>query len=505
MKKVFIILFLFSITFLKTSAHPLDISSTSWYFKDNQLRVTTFFHTYEIEYLLNLNKIYFKSTNEYFNNKSIIKDYVEKNIKLESDWLICKLENFDLVEKQEYEILTYWLETNYLFICDKKINKWNLNITFFSNFPLQTNQLFLYDINSNYESKSFLNNILTNDFNKIYFDLNDKLDLCKTDNDGDWLSDELEKVYKTNWLKIDTDWDFYTDYEEINSSFSPLDKNLWPWQIPREEIPIDILENIKKSIISKDDCEKFLQTNSDIKKSNWLLNDWFWNEYFAKTLKNISDYLYNKNQSTIFYILFIVFILWFIHAAWPWHSKSLLVSYIVDKNKTLFDWLVFIFIFTVTHLIDIILIFLVTKIILWVYDISNYILVIQKISLIILLLFSLYLIIRSIKNYWKNQQKCYKNDKNSSIFLWFVSWLAPCTFWWSIFLLLFSIWNFYLIIPMLIALWLWIFTFLLLLLFIVYFLRVKFFEKINVFSKLSSLLSSIILFTSAIVLSINLF
>lgn len=493
------------LTFLKASAHPLDISSTSWSFKDNQLRLTTFFHTYEIEYFLNKNNKFFKWTYDYFQYSKEFWEYVKNNIYLNLEGNKCEFRDFEMTQKQEYEILTYWVETNYKIICEKPIISGDLKITFFSNFPLQTNQLSLYDLNDVNQRNSFANIILTNDFNTFKFDLNDKISLCKIDTDWDWINDDLEQMYKTDPYKIDTDGDFYTDFEEINSSYSPLDKNLWPGQNFREEIPKDILSKTKNNVITKQMCDEFLKTNKDIKTSNWLLSSWFWNEYFAKTLKQISNYLYKKSDESIFYILLVIVGLWFIHAAWPGHSKSLLVSYIVDKNKSFFDWLMFVTIFSITHLLDIILLFVVTKVIFWIYDISNYMLYIQRISLIILMFFSVYLIFKSIKNYWKNIQKCEKSDKKSSIFLWFVSWLAPCTFWWSIFLLLFWIWNMSLIIPMLLALWFWIFLFLFLVLVIVYFLRVKFLQKIDIFSKISSLISSIILLILSIFLMINLY
>jgi hypothetical protein len=52
MKKFFLAIIFFFFIFGKIFAHPLDISNSVFNFKENKLEVTTYFHTYEIEYLL---------------------------------------------------------------------------------------------------------------------------------------------------------------------------------------------------------------------------------------------------------------------------------------------------------------------------------------------------------------------------------------------------------------------------------------------------------------------
>ena len=486
MKKIFIILVLFLCILNITFAHPLDISNSTFNFSKNRISVTTYFHSYEIEYLLNYNKVVFKWVNDYFKNENLIKNYIKENIKINSKDNNCKINDINLIKDEEYKILSSWVEINYNFICDKEINNWEIFINFFTNFPLQTNQILIYDLN-NISPKMISSWVLTKDVKTFWFWLDQNQKVCIPDTDWDWISDVNEIRFKTDKNKIDTDWDFYTDYEEIYNSYSPLDKNYWIKQEPRYEIPSEIIKNTNENKITKQDCE-----NWTIQKINWnwLVLSSFWNEYFVNTLKYLSDYVNKNNNTSIFYILLLVVFLWFIHAMGPGHSKSLLISYMIDKKNWFFDWLLYIIIFTITHLIDIILLFLITKIFFSIYEFSIYMVYIQRVSIFILIIFSFYLLYNSI--FKINNLKIEKSIK-WTLFLWFVSGIAPCTFWWSIFLLLFSLWSLNLILPMIIALWLWIFLCLLLVMTLTYFFRKNLLEKYSWFIKYSSILSSTIL------------
>ncbi len=497
MKKILI--FFLLLLPLQTLAHPLDISSSFFSFNKNYLNITTYFHSYEIEYLLAQEKIFTKSVYEYYDHIDKIENYLKKHIKLKSNNKYCKIDNIEVLKLEEYQILSKWLEINYHFKCDEDIKSGQIEVYFFNNFPLQTNQVTVYNLNNSKTSQTPIWASVLNSNLKIYtFDLDKDFKKCVIDTDWDGISDEEELIYKTNPKNIDSDWDFYTDYEEIYGSFNPLDNNFWPNQTPRYEIPKDILENVTKSIKLDSDCENL----TNIKSNNWILSAWFWNTHFINTLENIWKYVkWNWDKNLGFILLAVVF-LWFIHAMWPGHSKSLLVSYIIDKNKSFLDWLVYITIFTITHLIDIVVLFLVTKIFFNFYDISNYMLYIQRVSIIILFFFSLYLIYKSLKPTLK---VCETQDLKATFMLWFISWLVPCTFGWSIFLLLFSLWSFSLIIPMISALWLWIFLCLFTIMISTFILRKKVFEKINLFSRYSSIFSSTILFLLSIYLLTNLF
>lgn len=479
MKKVICLLFLIFLS-KATFAHPLDISHTYMTLFWNRAIVTTLFHTYQIEYLLWQNKISTNNVSEYINHKDIIKKYVENNIYFK--W--CYLTNFDIKIQEEYQIIDRWLEVNYDFICKSHISKWDIEINFFNNFELQTNKLGIYDWN-NWQLNSILykNIILNNSYNITQFDLNQQ---AIKDNDTDWdgISDIEEKHYWTNINNIDTDWDNRSDYEEIASSYNPLNKSLWPSQKMREKLEIS-----------------YTNKNSNIQKEKNETQN-----LFSDILKKISNYVKNINNENIIYILFLTVLLGFIHAMWPWHSKSILIWYVVDKNKSFMDSIIYAIIFTITHLIDIIIIFIIAKVFFSYYDISNYIIYIQRVSIIILIFLSIYIIF--IAYMWiklKNNNISYYKNIKSKYLMWFLSWLAPCTFWWSIFLLLFSLWSIHLIPIFILALWVWIFICLIMIIIITYIVREKIFNKIKLFSRYSSLISWIIILNSSIYILYTLF
>lgn len=446
---------------------------------------------------------------EYYDHKDIIQEYVRQNIKIDIPENSCNMGKFEMLELEEYQILSTGIEINYSFECKKEISDWEIIVSFFEDFPLQTNQMTFYNLNTQ-ASTPFDSVVLTSKIQNYPFDLYDKKFQCVIDSDGDEISDEQEAIHKTDLFSLDTDGDFYTDYEEIFNSWNPLDNNYWPNQEPRIQIPNDIVKKAQENIQTKEYCDTKISLSTKVSKDTGLLTSGFWNEYFVATMKKISNYINQVSSENLWYILLVVIGLWYIHALGPGHSKSLLISYILDKNKSFFDGLLYAMIFTVTHLLDIIVLFLLTKVIFNFYDVSNYMLYIQRISLLILLFFSMYLMRKSYKmiknpSVWIDSACENKKDVKGTLLVWFIAGLAPCTFWWSIFLLLFSTGNLMLILPMILALWIGIFLCLLSILIFSFFLRRKIFEKIKLFSEYSWLFSSSILFLLSIYLFFQLY
>lgn len=486
MKKILISFIIFLWAFNTTFAHPLDISVSTANIKWNIVYINTYFHSFEIEYLLKNNWINPDWVIDYFENEDIIKKYIKENIALSNNEKKCELWDITINRDETYNILTNWLSSDYSFTCSENISKFNLFFNYFSEFKLQTNRITIYDL-TNWISnlRPIIYKVLTPKIKELNLDLKN-LNVVRIDSDNDWLSDEEEKVYLTNPKEIDTDGDNYTDKEEIDFWWDALNKELSPWQEYREKLDVELsnkkideLENINKTISQKN--------LSDYWSNNW---------YLKKVMKYINDY-FEKWIWNILIIFWIVYILWILHAAWPGHSKWLLIAYTLEKENWYKKWILFSIIFTITHIIDIIILFIITKVIITFVDLNDYLYYIQFLSAIVLFFLSIYLIKKAVKKE--------KNKYNKpSLAIAFLAWLAPCSFAWSIFLLLAALWKTNYLLPIILALWLWIFTTLVFIVILSVYLKNKAYEKIWNLWKYSSIFSSFIILIISIILLYNL-
>lgn len=495
MKKLLSIIIFSIILFNNTYAHPLDISISTWDIKWNKFSITTYFHTFEIEYLLKNNWINPKWVNNYFENQNIIKNYISENILLKNNWKYCEIKDIELLEDDTYLIVSNWLWVSYRFECDDEIKTFNLINKSFIEFSLQTNRITLYDLNNWIKNlKPIYYKVLTSKINEFELDINN-LSNDRIDSDNDWLSDEEEKIYYTDINNIDTDWDNYTDKEEIDYWWNPINPELWPWQKFREFLDIDLSN---KNI---DNLEKI---QKEISRHN-ISDYWYWWKYLEKSLKYINDF-YDKSEWSVIIMFFIVFLLWMIHAIWPGHSKSILIWYTLEKWNWYIKWSIFALIFTITHILDIIILLLITNLLFNFIDISKYLYYIQIIWTIVLIILSSYILINAKKSLkWNNEKECKKVDnKKNGILIAFFAWLAPCSFAWSIYLLLVALWKINMILLFIFALWLWILTTLLIIVFISVFLKNKIYSKVSVLSSYSKIISSSIILITSIIIAISL-
>lgn len=488
-----IILFILLLSPISTTyAHPLDISRSTIGIEKKIVNIDTYIHSFEVDYLLKLNWIKIDSIDEYYNHTNIISEYIKNNIIFKNNWKYCKIKDLKYFKDEIYNILTDWFHVSYKIECSDKINNFKIEENLFTNFPLQTNKVKIYDLNN--WVNSILYKVLTPNINYIEIKNLEKFKpQKKIDNDCDGLSDEDEKIYKTDPNKIDTDWDNYTDYEEVTWWWNPLNPEYWPWQSYKEKVTnvkckkeqLEINKSLKKDDNQFSKNYKILNSNS------------YWTDYLKKILKYISNYI-NKNEWNLFYIFFIVFVLWIIHAIWPWHSKSLLVAYTIEKENWYKKWLLYALIFSITHILDVLILFLITTFAFQYIDVAKYNYYIKIISLSILLILSFYLI---YKAFFKKEQCSTK--KHNTLYIAFISGLAPCSFAWSIYFLLLSLWKLSLIIPLIITLWLWILTTLSVIVIITVFVKEKSLNKAKYFWQYSSKISAILIFIISTVLLIN--
>lgn len=493
MNKIYSFLLIFVLYFsniINSYAHPLDISISTATIKENQIKINSYFHSFEIEYLLKENNIEFESVNDYFANQDIIKKYIQKNITIAQGNNTCNINNIEIKQDEVYKILTDWLAINYWFLCPKKVQEFDFQVEFFTQFPLQTNRFTFYDMNdwlSN--SKPFYFKVFTSKITQKTINIDDQNLTITKDSDNDWISDEEEKIYYTDPFLADSDNDYYTDKEEIEWWWNPINPELWPGQEYRSLQEYQKIQSQQKqSNYTQQDY--WVETLSDYGYSNW---------YLKKVMKYLDNFFTN-NQWNIWGIFLLVFGLWVIHAAGPWHSKSLLIAYSLEKNNWFFKSFLFAIIFTITHILDILLLFLFTKILVWFVDISKFNYIIQVVSSVLLLILWIYLFSKALKN--KNTT-C-ENKEKKSLWIAFFAWLAPCSFAWSIFLLLIALWQSQWIFLLVWALWLWIFTTLVLIIVITLFLKTKAYKKFEQLESYSNMLSSAIILLIGILFIVKL-
>lgn len=485
-------------------AHPLDISSSTYTIQENEVRATTYFHTYEAERLLRNNKINLDTSEDYYKNSRLFEEYVRERAIVRNNGELCQIQNISLIRKEMYEIISEGLWVEYSFTCTHPIQTITIELQFFIEYELQTNRLNIYTLSNGVNNVTPIAYKVLNPLIQSYtHDLSNTKIEKLPDTDGDGIPDEEERIYRTNPLKIDTDGDYYTDYEEVTMGWNPINASPSPGQTKRDKMPDEIL-SLPSGIAQSKTADPY--DARYIKQTN-LLDTGFGNTELRDTLKAITEAFKNLSFSSFWYVFSLVVLLGFIHAIGPGHSKGFLVSYVLDREKGFWQWLVFVTIFSLVHLADIVLLFLVTKLFFSLYDPTEYMVIIQRVSIVILFFFSISIFIRSIRRLQNRntQQEEKKKSLSGGIFLAFVAGLAPCSFGWSIFLVLFSMGKVAWILPLLLALAIGIWLCLFCVLIITLFFRDHLYTRFQTLPEYSSILSSSILIILSLYLSTLLF
>lgn len=471
-------------------AHPLDISVSTGSISGSSISVTTYFHSYEIEYLLRQNdKLLINGVADYFVHQDIIADYVQNNSSLTNNGVSCEISQIEVLKDEIYIILSDGLGVSYRFDCEEDIKDIQLELAYFIEFPLQTNRITLYHLTSGIKWASpLLYKVLT--AKKPYLNLNiyETDHIVHLDSDDDGLSDEDEKIYATDPYNPDSDGDYFSDKEEVEYGWNPLNSEMWPEQYPRNEFDPNL------SLEQVDKLQNIMWEVSE--KNLWDFSPG-WNGVLKKTMKYINDF-FEKNEGNIAGIFWFVFLLGVIHTLWPGHSKWLLISYTLEKKNGYAKWFLFAAVFTITHILDIILLVFVARMLSWVVQ-SHYTTVIQWASAALLFIFWVYLVYKSIRSLRASQGK---SDSRPQTSLWiaFLAWLAPCSFAWSIFLLLGALWKPSWIIPLVLALWAGIFTTLCLIVLMSVFLKNRMYQRVKSLWIYSGLFSAVMILSVSVVM-----
>lgn len=468
--------------------HPLDVSNTTMTIYDTTIVWVTYIHPVELDRIL-VNSGWMSPTaitlESYYSLTGILTSYLSETLQVTNQEKSCMIWGFDFQDWLMIdEVYSWWFPISYTFTCSEKVHDPVIKITFLNEVPLQTNRLYIYQTLSGTLQRTAYK-VLNAKKDSHTMSLSVDSNYLIHDTDHDWLSDEDEILYNTNPNNSDTDNDWYSDLIEIQSSWNPLTRELSPWQkVFSVEENTNAIQNAQ---INPPNFKKWTNLAQD--------NSVWGGERFRNILRDIRLYIeWSTDSKNLWILLLSIGILGFLHAMWPWHSKWMLVSQIIDDGMSYPKSIAYCFIFTAIHLIDIIIVVVITKLFFNFLDPSIYLSAISRWSAILVFIIGVYLVFFSIKKYRKNNtihdEWTILYKKNYWIMA-VITGLTPCAFGWSIFLMLMAIGKMSLAPPLLLSLWMGIFLCLALIATITWFIKSKIYSFSPKISKLSPVISAV--------------
>lgn len=425
---------------LPVFSHPLDISNTTFTLYEKSVEWVTYIHPVQLDRILSTRGDISPTAitiDTYYSLTWVLTRYIEETIELTNNNNKCSISNFAFQEWLMIdEIFTRGFPISYTFSCNTRLESPIATIRFLTDVPLQTNKLNIYTTLLGNGVEKIDYSILNIKKESLNISLSGKKML--SDDDGDGLSNEDEILYGTDIRNKDSDNDGYSDLSEIQNSWNPLSRELGPGQ------------KIYDWWITEIQTQKDSQSLQDV-SSVWG------SIHFAQILKSIRIYIDNTSSWLWFvWILFSVMGLGFLHALGPGHSKWILISQLLDKNIWILGWVRYSLFFSVIHILDIIIVVIISRFFFAYVDVSIVLSYIQKLSIFLIIIIGIYLLRNSIQKYrWRILIEKEKNKNYLSLAI--ITGLTPCAFGWSIFLMLLATGRSDLALPLLLSLWFGIF------------------------------------------------
>jgi ABC-type nickel/cobalt efflux system permease component RcnA len=414
-------------------AHPLDISSTAGTLYENRISLITYIHPYQGENFLKSQWKIFNDLSDFYTQKETFSEYITQNVTFKNKGDTCTMSKPEMKEWANYDIFVKWIPLEYYVECSSRIEELSIDIRYFTGFVLQTNRFTLLDSTG----REVYYNVGTSKVTLLEY-MRDKEQII-IDTDGDGLSDVHEKKYLTDPKKEDTDSDFYYDSEEVLYGWDPLNKWVSPGQVPRYAYG-PRLSTPGNSINQMWDTKE--KTFTSAPEKDYGISAWAqgW-DLFSQILKYLGEKADGIEGTPGFIWLFLMTIaLGMFHALGPGHAKTLLTGILLDKSTTRVQWFRFALIFSVTHIIDIIFLYLLLRTSFLVIDAAVVLSFLQKLAPVILIVLGWYLVFTAYRKEEVSSDTT-RIEKYSEWKIWIlglVAGIAPCTFGWSIFFLLIS-------------------------------------------------------------------
>lgn len=517
---IFILIFLpFSIC-----AHPLDISFSTIQFDESYLYGTTYIHPYEISLLAEDNNLSINNITEKQLNIILI-PYFNEHFKIYGKNGILSKDNISIQNTETYQLLSSGVYINFVIRINREIFPITFCVDLFIEyFSTQTNKIIIID-NSGQPLPGSNEVYLTAKVKEWSFDIYNPdfsaYDDDYTDTDNDGLTDHFEKLYGLDPFNSDTDKDGYSDFDEFSFGWDPFNSVPSPGQSQKalQNNPYNyssITESASDAEINTEPDESAPIDNNDIQPKQKEKPDSAASEVEPKNLieehsvtdKNIPDSSFLEktlqqmeevftgdfNLGGIIVLFFSVFILGFLHAAMPGHGKGILIAYLAEKNKTIYHGFGFILTFTITHLIDVIILALGSSIFLSTVNTASaaYILrVIGGTGLVIIAIYMIYKGIRILKGNRNINKQVSNKTRKGALLMGILTGLAPCPFGWAILMMLLSIGKLEMVPLIILFFGLGIFIFLLIMTILVIIIRRVTFDLFKKFEKYSMFVSGI--------------
>lgn len=311
--------------FSEVNAHPLDISATSMTIIGRTITVTTALHPAQVEAILGKRGIPMRTITygDYYEKEVFVFEYLEKTVSVSSSGVPCQLGGFETRERSVDEIFSEGFPVSYSFSCPQDISKLSVRIRIFEELPLQTNRLTI--IGGTGETLAY--KVLTPIISDFEYDVS--IGQTKAvDADGDGLSNEEERAYRTDPENPDTDGDFYSDGEEVYAGWNPLSKDLSPGQKYRES-PVD--PNLSGGADSG--MPPISETARYESPVTLLDSSVYGADFFKKVLKGVAEFADEPTGVGFWSLFFLTVALGFVHAAGPGHAKTLLAASVLDRRR----------------------------------------------------------------------------------------------------------------------------------------------------------------------------
>ncbi len=543
-----IIIFLFSF-FLggAVSAHPLDITGSEIVIdsQTGEIEVSTFIHPFLVNLLLEQEELPATKVEIIYDHPEVLTNYFQDSFYIKNGATKCKITSFNLPPKDEIEILGGGVELEVGLQCSSPIGRIEfLNKMFIEYSILQTNQTFFY--NKGDVRNSIFEKILTAKIYSSSFDYNDPSQLVvEKDTDGDGLSDDEEEIYKTNKNNSDTDGDGYTDKEEIDNGWNSLEFKPSMGQKVRVEKLIEPQVVIEKDVEdsssareggfkeaeavmqkeykkgeskAQEAVDKKVITFEKLSKESKLAvveeiatssdsipitlessdNDsgakYFKTGKLEKYLVKIKELFDSGSFFNISLIFIFIYFLGILHAFESGHGKSILISYLMEKERKISDGVKFSAFLSITHLIDVVILVVLFKVFSLVGESQKFIFLIQKAGAYILLAVALFYLVQNLL-----PKKSCRRYKSGGV-LGIIAGLAPCTIGWALMIMIISIDKVNWLIPIIVVFGLGIFSTLVVFSYLIIKLKDKIIGDSERISKYAGIASSLVLLIIALTL-----